>query len=128
MGKSGKITPNGVILQDHEYSTILLLTEFGYDIELLPASTIEGTRTPDILMNGVRWEIKSPIGKGKWVIKNIMQKASHQSENLVIDLRRLTQFPQDKYINEVKQRFALSKRFKRLIIAVKGNKLLDFSK
>ncbi len=119
--KSGKIIPNGVYLQDHEYETVLFLTEQGYDVELIAPSDIMGEKTPDILMNGYRWEMKSPKGKGKWTIKNIMQKASRQSENIVIDIRRLKQFPQEKYISEIEQRFELTKRFKRLMIIGKGN-------
>ncbi len=114
--KSGKITPNGVILEEHEYATVLFLTEQGYDVELIKPSPIEGTKSPDIKMDGVVWEMKSPIGKGKWVIKNIMQKASHQSENVIIDLRRSRQYPQEKYINEAKQRFESITRLKRLKI------------
>ena len=99
--RAGKITPNGVILEKHEYETVLFLTDHGFDVELIRASVIEGTKSPDIKMLGLVWEMKSPIGNGKWVIKNIMQKASHQCENVIIDLRRLKQYPQEKYLNEV---------------------------
>ena len=34
--KKGKIIPNGVILEKHEYKTILLFTEMGSDVELIP--------------------------------------------------------------------------------------------
>lgn len=125
---AGKITPNGVILEEHEYATVLFLTEQGYDVELIRASTIEGTKSPDIKMSGFVWEMKSPIGKGKWVIKNIMQKASHQSENVIIDLRRLKQYPQEKYINEAKQRFESITRLKRLKIIGKGKIFLEMEK
>ena len=36
--KKGKIIPNGVILEKHEYRTVLLFTEMGVDIELIPKS------------------------------------------------------------------------------------------
>ena len=126
--KTGKIIPNGVYLQDHEYETILFLTEQGFDIELIPASLEEKTKSADILMNGLVWEMKSPHGSGKWVIKNIMQKASHQSENVIIDIRRLKQAPQERYINEVKQRFESISRLKRLKIIGKRNYFLEVEK
>ncbi len=90
--------------------------------------TTQGQKTPDIVVDGLLWEMKSPEGKGKWTIKNIMQKASHQCENIIIDLRRLNRFQQEKYVEEVKMRFELMKRFRRLKIITKGNILLDFTK
>ena len=44
---------------------------------------------PDIVMQGVAWEMKSPEGSGKYTIKKAVQNASHQSQNIIIDLRRL---------------------------------------
>ena len=126
--KTGKIIPNGVYLQDHEYETILFLTEQGFDVELIPVSLEENTKSADILMSGLVWEMKSPHGNGKWVIKNILQKASHQSENVIIDIRRLKQYPQEKYINEVKQRFASISRLQRLKIIGKRNIFLEIEK
>ncbi|MBR1629218.1 MAG: hypothetical protein IJ679_08155 [Lachnospiraceae bacterium] len=72
--------------------------------------------------------MKSPTGKGKWVIKNIMQKASHQSEYVIMDLRRLKEYPQEKYIKEVKQRFVSITRLKRLKIIGKGGFFLEIEK
>ena len=60
---NGKITPNGVSLEKHEYATVLLLTEMGYDVELVPRSTREGEHTPDIIIDNVKWEMKSPTGE-----------------------------------------------------------------
>lgn len=126
--KTGTITPNGIKLEEHEYDTVLFLTEQGFDVELIPPSTEKGSKTPDIRMDGYVWEMKSPIGKGKWVIKNIMQKASHQSENVIIDLRRLKKFPQDKYINEVEQRFESITRLKHIKIIARGRKMIEKEK
>ncbi len=68
--KPGKIIPNGVPLEKHEYNTILLLTNIGYDIELVPKSNIPGTKSPDIRIGKLLWEIKSPKGQGNSLIKN----------------------------------------------------------
>ena len=72
----GTITPNGVVLETHEMATVVFLTEMGYDIELIPKSNIKGIHTPDIRMSGREWEMKSPKGEGKWLIKNTFQAAS----------------------------------------------------
>ncbi|MBR2659137.1 hypothetical protein IKD57_04655, partial [Candidatus Saccharibacteria bacterium] len=70
--KKGKIIPNGVILEKHEYKTILLFTEMGSDVELIPKSDKKGVRTPDIIMDGLKWEMKSPKGKGRWLLENTL--------------------------------------------------------
>lgn len=45
-------------------------------------------KTPDCEVAGVKWEIKSPLGKGKHVIEDQLKRASRQSLNIVIDARR----------------------------------------
>ncbi len=126
--KKGTIIPNNAYLHEHEYATILYLTECGYDVEVILPSSEKGEKSPDIMMNGLIWEMKSPVGKGKWVIKNIMQKASHQSENVIMDLRRLKHFPQGKYIKEVEYRFETISRLKKLIIISKEQKIIEIEK
>jgi len=79
MPRKGKITPNGVVLKNHENATVVFLTELGYNIELIPTSNIKGVHTPDIRIRGVEWEIKTPIGEGKQLMENTIQKALRQS-------------------------------------------------
>jgi len=95
--RKGRITPNGVILQNHEFATVVFFTDHGYDVELIPKSNIEGIHRPDVIINGLEWEMKAPKGEGKWLIPNTMKKAQQQSENIIIDLRRV-KLPQAKCI------------------------------
>ena len=127
MIKQGVITPNGVELKEHELSTIVYLTSLGHDIELIPKSNQLGVRTPDILMDGLSWEIKSPKGEGKSLMKNTIQKAVRQSENVVIDLRRTKRY-QDKCLSELEREFNFSTGIKRLKIITKSKKIIDFVK
>ena len=123
----GTIIPNGVILEAHELATVVFFTELGHDVELIPRSNIEGLHLPDIIMDDLKWEIKAPKGEGKWVIKNTVQKAKHQSENIIVDLRRI-KLPQEKCITELNSHFKLAKRIKRMKIITKGGKLLELNK
>ena len=66
----GKITPNGVVLETHENATVVFMTEQGYDVELLPPVQRKGARTPDIHMNGLDWEMKTPKSNGKYTIEH----------------------------------------------------------
>ncbi len=115
------------MLEVYELATVVFFTELGYDIELIPRSNIEGLHLPDIIMDGLKWEIKAPKGEGKWVIKNTLQKAKHQSENIIIDLRRI-KLPQEKCLSELNNHFKLAKRIKRMKIITKSGKLLELNK
>lgn len=125
--KKGNITPNGVVLEKHEYKTVLLFTEIGKDVELIPRSKISGVHTPDVKIDGIKWEIKSPIGKGKYLMANTIQKAVKQSRNVIIDLRR-TKRHQTKCINELKREFECSNSLRRLKVISKNGRILDFVK
>ena len=125
--KIGKLIQNGVHLKTHEYATVKLFLELGYDVELIPPSIIKGLRMPDIIMQGISWEMKSPEGKGKNTIKNTVQNASHQSENIIVDLQRIPLL-QKQSIKELEHYFNLSRRLKRMKIVTKDKKVLDFNK
>ena len=60
----------------------LLLDFFQKDIEFLPVTS---SKTPDIIVGREKWEIKSPIGKGKYTIQHQFQRAAKQSQNVIID-------------------------------------------
>ena len=127
MKKKGKITPNGVVLKTHENATAVFLTEQGFDVELIPTSNIEGVHTPDIKMNGLEWEMKAPIGEGKYLMANTIQKAVKQSHNVIVDLRH-TKRHQTKCLRELENEFRKSGSLKRLKIITKSGKTLDFEK
>ncbi len=127
MKKKGKITPNGVVLKTHENATAVFLTEQGFDVELIPASNIEGVHTPDIKMDGLKWEMKSPLGEGNQLMENTIQRALRQSQNIIIDLRH-TKRHQTKCLRELEKQFLNKKGIKRLKVITKSGKTLDFEK
>ena len=72
--------------KDHELSAALILAHhFKTDVVFLRP---ENKKTPDIDVNGMEWEIKSPRGNSKKTIENNLRTARKQSENIVIDLAR----------------------------------------
>ncbi|MCR5399062.1 MAG: hypothetical protein K6E68_05940 [Lachnospiraceae bacterium] len=101
--------------------------ENGYDIELIPTHEIKGLRMPDIMLLGLPWEMKAPLGEGKNLFKNTVQNASHQAQNIIIDLRRC-KANEERALKELRQYFTLSKRLKRMKIVTKDEIILDFSK
>ena len=125
--EKGKLTQNGVHLQEHEYATVKTLLENGYNVELIPPSRINGLRMPDIMLQGTPWEMKAPQGGGKCTILNTLQSAVNQSRNLIVDLRRC-KLTDEQAIKELKYHFQHSKRVRRMKIITKDAKILDFGK
>ena len=125
--ETGILKTNGVHLEEHEYATVKLLLELGYNVELIPTSQVKGMRTPDISINGVLWEIKSPTGNSKNTIKHTLQNASHQANNVIVDLRRC-KLPEEQAIKDLEQRYRLSKRIRRMMIVTKEEKIIDLAK
>ncbi|MCR5094833.1 MAG: hypothetical protein K6B72_12775 [Lachnospiraceae bacterium] len=125
--ENGNLKTNGVHLRDHEYATVKLLLENGYDVELIPPSQISGLRMPDIMLQGTPWEMKAPEGNGKKTVQNTMQNAAHQSGNVIIDLRR-SKMSEDQALRDFEREFQKSKHIKRMKIIKKDSDILDFRK
>jgi hypothetical protein len=125
--KQGKITPNGVVLHTHENAIVVFLTQQGYDIELIPPIQRKGARTPDIKMNDLEWEMKSPTSNGKYTIEHSFRSALKQSPYIIFDIRN-SKIPQTKCIVEIERRFNDFKKVRRIIIIARRNKLLEFKR
>lgn len=107
--------------KDHEMSAAIILAyHFKTDVTFLRP---QASRTPDLYINGIKWEVKSPIGQGKRTIDNNFSEARRQSNNIVIDLRRI-KMHQSKA--DARMRFYLSTphHFKRVIVITKSKKVV----
>jgi hypothetical protein len=108
--------------KDHELSAALILAAyFESDVVFLRPQT---DKTPDIEVNGTRWEIKSPKGDGKKTIENNLRAARKQSHNVVIDLRR-TKMHQAKAIARIKFFMSHSHHFRRALVITKSRKIIE---
>jgi hypothetical protein len=126
--KSGKIiVPPGAFIDVHEkIAADYLALNLLYDIEFLIPTRHKGIKTPDILMAGNVWEIKSPTGKSARTIENTLRAALRQSPYIVLDLRRMDgRVPAHKHINETVRRFKDAKSMKRLIIITRQGEHID---
>jgi len=72
--------------KDHEMTAAIIMAyHFNTSVVFLRP---ESKKTPDIDVNGTKWEIKSPKGNAKKTIDNNLRTARKQSRYIVIDLRR----------------------------------------
>lgn len=115
----------GALPQLHELRTVYLLAKLSNsDIRFIAPSRKQGVHTPDIEWLGVQWEIKSPTGSGNDLIHNTLHKAAKQSNNIIIDLRRMKS-GELRAIKAILKELVTFKKIKRLKIITKSSEIID---
>lgn len=71
----------------YEVSAILLLERyFRSSVELIEPRNTYKTRTPDVIINAIEWELKIPRGNSKAdTIRRQLKRGKGQSRNIIID-------------------------------------------
>ena len=69
----------------NEYNVAEILANYYHaDVYFVPRNNY---KTPDFKINGQFWELKSPVGKGKYNIENTLKRAKKQSRFIIYDSR-----------------------------------------
>ena len=102
----------------------ILARYYQQSIEFLKPLDDYKRKTPDFVMSGILWEMKSPEGNSKTTIGRILKRASKQSRNIVIDCNR-TALTDDNIIKVL--RFELGKRrqIKKIILVTKNKEIVE---
>lgn len=127
MAKYRVIIPIGLKPSPSSYelsAAELLARYFKTDVEFVVRSN---HKTPDFLINGLKWELKSPTGSGKYNIQHQIKSAAKQSSNVVIDVRR-SKMHMAKIRVEVQRQFDFTKPIKRLLLIDKTKHIIELSK
>lgn len=119
-----RIPPKPPFPESHELETASFLANVGYDVSFISPSQIKGDKTPDIKMENLEWEIKSPMSDGKRSIEHAIRTALRQSENIIFDLRR-SKLPTEKAVSKIKNEIQKARKIKRFLVITKSQKLLD---
>jgi len=129
MKKRGLVIGSTKHLESHELATVLFLKGQGCRLQLIPISTVPGEKTPDFVMNGQEWEMKSPKSGKRKTLEHAFYAGVKQSENLVFDLRKIKAGQSsDNAIRTLLTIFHGSRRARRLLIITKDNRLHTFEK
>lgn len=108
-----------------ELAVAKYFANLGKDILFIRPSSIPGQRRPDILMDGVEWEIKCPEGNSKRTIENNMRKALLQSRNVIFDLRNV-KLSEIESIHQLEHQYTKRTQPRRMYIIKKDGELLSF--
>lgn len=124
------VVPPGVFMEVHEKVAVdFLASKLGCNVTFLVADRRNNAKTPDIEMNGLAWEIKSPRGKSSRTLENNLRLALRQSPNVILDLRRMDgRIPTKKLVDEAERQFCLAKSMKRLIVITRQEDHIDFER
>jgi hypothetical protein len=116
---------DGAEPEPHEIQTALFLKKQGKDVKFLAPKNLDHVKTPDIAMDGLKWEIKAPVSNGRRVIEHALRSAAKQSPNVIIDLRRC-KMTDERALRQIKHEAEKRKTtLKRLIIVSKSQKIVD---
>lgn len=89
-GTTYKVSGKHVILHPTERErevAAILSGKYGKHVEFVPQVVFpQGIKTPDYLIDGVRFDLKSPVGKGKNLLYGLIAKKKEQSHNFIIDI------------------------------------------
>ena len=108
-----------------EISAAYILADyFQTNVQFLPRSN---QKTPDFLINGLYWELKTSIGTGKYNIQHLLQKALKQSTHIIIDAR-FSKLHINKIKHELTYQCKKTKKLKQLLLIDKQKKVIEIYK
>lgn len=108
---------------DHEMRVARILAINGHYVEFLPEGNL---RCPDISLDGIKYEIKSPESARAITIERALKKALKQSQNLIIDASRIKDGNDDKIQKYLVSQARSRKQIKKMLFVTKKAQLLTF--
>lgn len=115
--KSGDVAP-----WPHEEATAKVLALNGHDVKFVRKSNRFREHSADVYIDHVKWEFKSPTAKHTRTILKNLKEAKWQSENVVLDSRRMKGVPDEAIVRELRKCASEVLEIKRVkYISKKGN-------
>jgi hypothetical protein len=124
--KPGRIIiPYGISIWQHELQAANALAGAGYIVEFMTTKNMKHTKSPDILMDGKTWEIKSPSASKLSAVERNLKRAYHQSSNIVFDSHRMGRLPDKSIQSELIKQFKLTKNIQRILFVNRKREVID---
>jgi hypothetical protein len=125
--KGSIIIPAGLQVWEHELKTAEVLAQRGYIVEFVAVSTHYKIKSADIVIDGVLYEIKSPVASKLSAVERNLKRAYHQSVNIVFDSRRMKYLPDKSIQKELVKQFVLTKNIKSILLVNRKQEVIDIS-
>jgi len=115
----------GLNVWPHELVMADILAEDGHVVEFIKPVDRKGESTPDVLIDGVRWELRSPkSGKLDSVERNL-KRGSKQSKRIVFSSCRIKRIPDKAIIRELTTKSHANKSVSSLRFINRHGKIID---
>lgn len=114
----------GIDIWDHERRTAQALADAGFVVSFIKRSDELHVRTPDVLIDGVAWEMKSPKSDRLTKVQKTLRQAMTQSENIIYDSQRIKSLNDTQIQKELEKWAAQFKIMKRLIFINKKREII----
>lgn len=108
----------------HELRVTKILALAGYAVEFIPETN---TKTADILLDGIEFEIKSPKSANANSLEHILKKAVKQSCNIIIDTSRMKNVRDDNTRRFLINQVGIRRQINNLIMITKQGQIIDIS-
>lgn len=108
----------------HELRVAKILALAGYAVEFIPETN---TKTADILLDGIEFEIKSPKSANANSLEHILKKAVKQSCNINIDTSRMKNVRDDNTRRFLINQVRIRRQINNLIMITKQGQIIDIS-
>jgi hypothetical protein len=119
------IIPSDVNIWQHEEATAKVLSGAGHVVEFIRKSERIRETTADVLIDGEKWEMKSPTSSKASSIEKNLKKASKQSDKVVFDCRRMKRTPDDAIERELKTKSLINKSLSKVKFINRHGKIID---
>ncbi len=116
------IIPKGMSVWPHEFRVAKILATTNHVVEFLPTRSI---KTADILLDGVEFEIKSPITNRTDKLERVIKRALRQSRNIIYDSARIKNLSDDKLCNFLIHKARMQPQIRKLLLITKDGRVID---
>jgi len=103
----------------------ILAKTYGKTVEIIPCVTFpQGIQTPDYLIDGEYFDLKTPTGGSKNLFYNILSKKKKQSQNFIIDITYCQIGTQEAFSQAQKLYLSRHTRFIDKLVIIKNGKIV----
>jgi len=122
----GKVVKySGLNVWPHEQVIADILAADGHIVEFIKPADRKGENTPDVLMDGIRWEFKSPKSSKLDAVERNLKRASRQCSRIVFASRRMKRVPDKAIERELSKQLNVSKKIDLIKFINRHGKTID---
>ena len=125
VGKVIKIA--GLNVWPHEQVMADCLARAGYTVEFIQPDGTKYQPTPDILIDGEKWEMKSPRASNLKAVERNLKLGSWQSNKIIFTARRMKGIPDKAVMRELSKKAAELPRINKIKFIDRHGKVIDIS-